>query len=80
MLVESDLGYETHSTATSSSYSSFSKEEKNPVGPQTLSGPRPRKNRREKPRIELAPDQPPTTQGKPRARVYVACVQWYVNS
>ncbi|KAG6831995.1 hypothetical protein H0H92_006030 [Tricholoma furcatifolium] len=34
-----------------------------------------RKPRREKPRIELAPDQPPTTQGKPRARVYVACVQ-----
>ncbi|KAF7768132.1 transcriptional regulator family: Fungal Specific TF [Agaricus bisporus var. burnettii] len=33
------------------------------------------KKRREKPRIELAPDQPPTTQGKPRARVYVACVQ-----
>ena len=32
--------------------------------------------RREKPRIELAPDQPLTTQGKPRARVYVACIQW----
>ena len=80
VLVESDLGYETHSTATSSSYGSFSKEEQNPVGPQTLSGPRPRRNRREKARIELAPDQPPTTQGKPRARVYVACVQWYVNS
>ncbi|EKM49512.1 uncharacterized protein PHACADRAFT_265028 [Phanerochaete carnosa HHB-10118-sp] len=31
--------------------------------------------RREKPRIDLAPDQPLTTQGKPRARVYVACVQ-----
>ncbi|KAJ7095744.1 hypothetical protein B0H15DRAFT_774458 [Mycena belliarum] len=36
---------------------------------------RPRKTRREKPRIQLAPDQPPTTQGKPRARVYVACIQ-----
>ncbi|CAA7261414.1 unnamed protein product [Cyclocybe aegerita] len=36
---------------------------------------KPRKARREKPRIALAPDQPPTTQGKPRARVYVACVQ-----
>jgi hypothetical protein len=34
------------------------------------------KKRREKPRIELALDQPPTTQGKPRARVYVACLQW----
>nr|BCA90180.1 hypothetical protein PC_1229 [Pleurotus citrinopileatus] len=33
------------------------------------------KKRRPKPKIELAPDQPPTTQGKPRARVYVACVQ-----
>lgn len=32
--------------------------------------------RREKPRIALAPDQPLTTQGKPRARVYLACVQW----
>lgn len=32
--------------------------------------------RREKPHIELAPDQPLTTQGKQRARVYVACVQW----
>jgi len=40
--------------------------------------PKPRKARREKPRIELAPDQPPTTQGKPRARVFVACLQWYV--
>jgi hypothetical protein len=41
---------------------------------------RPRRPRREKPRIDLAPDQPPTTQGKPRARVYVACLQWYVIS
>ncbi|KAH7928462.1 hypothetical protein BV22DRAFT_1030769 [Leucogyrophana mollusca] len=39
------------------------------------SASRSRKSRREKPRIELAPDQPLTTQGKPRARVYVACVQ-----
>lgn len=41
---------------------------------------KPRKPRREKPRIELAPDQPPTTQGKPRARVYVACLQWFILS
>ncbi|KAE9405655.1 hypothetical protein BT96DRAFT_915878 [Gymnopus androsaceus JB14] len=34
-----------------------------------------KKSRREKPKIALAPDQPPTTQGKPRARVYVACLQ-----
>ncbi|KAI0754986.1 hypothetical protein C8Q80DRAFT_1142298 [Daedaleopsis nitida] len=33
------------------------------------------RSRREKPRLELAPDQPLTTQGKPRSRVYVACVQ-----
>ena len=32
--------------------------------------------RREKPKIELSSDQPLTTQGKPRARVYIACVQW----
>lgn len=37
------------------------------------------KSRRDKNRIELAPDQPLTTQGKPRTRVYVACVQWRVN-
>lgn len=41
---------------------------------------KPRKTRCKKPRIELAPDQPPTTQGKPRARVYVACLQWFVLS
>lgn len=34
-----------------------------------------RKARREKPHIELAPGQPPTTQGKPRQRVFVACLQ-----
>ncbi|PCH40106.1 hypothetical protein WOLCODRAFT_98280 [Wolfiporia cocos MD-104 SS10] len=33
------------------------------------------KTRREKPRLQLASDQPLTTQGKPRARVFVACVQ-----
>ena len=37
-----------------------------------------RKPRRERPRIELAPDQPPTSKGAPRARVYVACLQWSV--
>ncbi|KAL6303472.1 hypothetical protein BKA93DRAFT_928995 [Sparassis latifolia] len=33
------------------------------------------KTRHEKSRIQLAPDQPLTTQGKPRTRVYVACIQ-----
>ncbi|KAH8104576.1 hypothetical protein BXZ70DRAFT_921504 [Cristinia sonorae] len=31
--------------------------------------------RKEKTRISLSPDQPLTSQGKPRTRVYVACVQ-----
>ncbi|KAI0822302.1 hypothetical protein BC628DRAFT_1327700 [Trametes gibbosa] len=39
------------------------------------SGPSASRSRREKPRLELSPDQPLTTQGKPRTRVYVACVQ-----
>lgn len=34
------------------------------------------KKGRERPRIELAPGQPPTTRGGQRARVYVACMQW----
>ena len=36
------------------------------------------KKSRERPHIELAPGQPPTTQGRQRARVYVACLQWWV--
>lgn len=43
---------------------------------QAYSLSRPSSKRREKPRIALSPDQPLTTQGRPRARVYVACVQW----
>lgn len=39
-----------------------------------------RKPRKDKPRIDLAPDQPPTTQGRARARVFVACFQWYATS
>ncbi|KAI0305926.1 hypothetical protein B0F90DRAFT_1694580 [Multifurca ochricompacta] len=35
----------------------------------------PRRSRRDKMHIELSPDQPPTTQGRPRARVFVACIQ-----
>ncbi|KAL0581164.1 hypothetical protein V5O48_000854 [Marasmius crinis-equi] len=37
----------------------------------------PRRKSRQKPKIELAADQPTTTQGKQRKRVYVACLQWY---
>ncbi|KAH9993709.1 hypothetical protein BJV74DRAFT_770667 [Russula compacta] len=40
-----------------------------------LSSNQTRTPRKGKPRINLAPDQPPTTQGRPRARVFVACVQ-----
>jgi hypothetical protein len=45
-----------------------------PVSDQT------RKLRRDKPQINLAPDQPPTTQGRRRARVFVACLQWCAPS
>lgn len=38
----------------------------------------PRKSRKDKTRIELSANQPPTTQGHARTRVYVACVQWCV--
>jgi len=39
-----------------------------------------RKQRKDKLRIDLASDQPPTTQGLPRARVFVACLEWYAPS
>jgi hypothetical protein len=48
-----------------------------PSSNSTSNQPQSRKLRKEKTRIELAPDQPPTTQGHPRARVFVACLQWY---
>ena len=46
------------------------------ASPQTTS----RKSLKDRPRIILAPDQPPTIQGRPRARVFVACLQWYAPS
>lgn len=66
---------------SSSSHSPSSNSEKflSPVDEKPLIGHsahRALPKRREKPRIALAPDQPLTTQGKPRARVYVACLQW----
>jgi len=48
-----------------------------PSSDSTSNQPQSRKLRKEKIRIELAADQPPTTQGRPRARVFVACLQWY---
>jgi hypothetical protein len=42
--------------------------------------PRARKPLKDRPQLDLAPDQPPTTQGRPRARVFVACLQWYAPS
>lgn len=42
--------------------------------------PRAGKPLKDRARIDLAPDQPPTTQGRPRARVFVACLQWYARS
>lgn len=35
-----------------------------------------RRSRKDKMRIELSADQPPTTQGRQRTRVFVACLQW----
>ncbi|KAJ6510130.1 hypothetical protein C8R47DRAFT_1208175 [Mycena vitilis] len=35
----------------------------------------PHRKRDRQPRVTLAPDQPPTKQGNPRARVYVACTR-----
>lgn len=58
-------------TSTSDSWSPVVNE----TSAQPVDPPK-KKTRREKPKIALAPDQPPTTQGKPRARVYVACLQW----
>ncbi|RXW24529.1 hypothetical protein EST38_g1353 [Candolleomyces aberdarensis] len=68
-LIESDL-WGSGSTTTSSSPQAQPAPSYSPSEP-----PKPKKTRREKPKIALAPDQPPTTQGKPRARVYVACIQ-----
>ncbi|KII90502.1 hypothetical protein PLICRDRAFT_39063 [Plicaturopsis crispa FD-325 SS-3] len=56
------------STGSSSSRSS-------PVGRSARSSSPTRKSRSNRPRVELAPDQPPTIHGKPRARVFVACQQ-----
>lgn len=45
---------------------------------QHPSSPTPSMPRRAKPCVALAPDQPLTTHGNPRARVYVACLPWSV--
>jgi len=50
------------------------------VVPSTSHQRRARKTLKNRPQIDLAPDQPPTTQGRPRARVFVACLQWYAPS
>ncbi|KAI0630960.1 hypothetical protein C8Q77DRAFT_1130283 [Trametes polyzona] len=52
-------------------YPSPSHTETEPTASRGSSEPGPSK----KPRIQLAPDQPPTTHGKPRERVYLACSQ-----
>jgi hypothetical protein len=43
-------------------------------------GTRDKSKKRKKPRerVQLATDQPLTSQGKERQRVYLACAQWYV--
>ena len=46
--------------------------------PNSMQPPsQPRKSRKDRMRLELSSNQPPTTQGRPRTRVYVACIQWY---
>lgn len=75
--------FEPSSATTASSYgddlSSPQVEDHSPTSPNGSGEARPRKNRRDKPRIKLAPDQPMTSHGKQRSRVYVACVQWSVS-
>ncbi|CCM03520.1 uncharacterized protein FIBRA_05654 [Fibroporia radiculosa] len=56
---------------SASSSTSEAKPRRSSAAPEKRTG----KSRREKLKLELAPDQPLTTQGKPRTRVYVACVQ-----
>jgi hypothetical protein len=51
-----------------------------PASPPQRPQPRTGKPFKDRQRIDLAPDQPPTTQGRPRARVFVACLQWYAPS
>ncbi|KAJ3785251.1 hypothetical protein GGU10DRAFT_269626 [Lentinula aff. detonsa] len=76
-------GHENHSSGISvpftSNYTpstaSFSHSWPQTVEQLPTVNPPKKKFRRERPKIALAPDQPPTTQGKPRARVYVACIQ-----
>lgn len=54
------------------------------LGVVHLASPQPRAQKllkdTSRPRIDLAPDQPTTTQGHPRTRVFVACRQWYALS
>ena len=85
MLVASNVGYApepgsstTPSSCEDSPHQGIEPWPESSKDSQNDHPPRARKARREKPRIQLAPDQPPTTQGKPRSRVYVACIQWYV--
>ena len=46
--------------------------------PTDEASPSHKRARREKGTLPLDANQPLTTRGKPRARVYVACLQWYV--
>jgi hypothetical protein len=72
--LDSALTFDPHGPSNPDSRSSRSPEQPDEEDDTADS----RRARREKPRIELSADQPLTTQGKPRARVYVACVQWLV--
>ncbi|KAI6099563.1 hypothetical protein EDD16DRAFT_1497409 [Pisolithus croceorrhizus] len=77
MVETSPVQYSSHPAQPSQSPPQ-TQESSPPAGEESSS--KPKKPRRMKPRIQLAPDQPLTTQGKPRARVYVACVQCSVRT
>lgn len=76
--------FATHPADAHSAVSHSSHSRSPPIAPPPIqpverleaSTSRPAPKRREKPKIALAADQPLTTQGKPRARVFVACLQW----
>lgn len=67
--------HHAHSHAHSHSHSHQSHSQSPDVGSPVSLGGGPSSAGHGHPSMPLAPDQPPTTQGKPRTRVYVACLQ-----
>lgn len=75
---------DTHMRASPPSGSSFELDSATSVSSDSYSPPNEmtptrkdlNKPRRRRQKVELAPDQPLTTQGKARTRVFSACLQW----